>query len=146
MSERIDQMLDKQKQLLGALIDLLLRYGADPCCTICITDHGEKPAVCQVNQPNNCVRITLEKLLEQVVPAESMAQLMKLRVECSDERISHVLRRNQQKRGACWTGKRSTVFGSLISSGRLYHSDGSSERDWQIRRCFVANGLKSGQD
>jgi hypothetical protein len=95
---QIGNMLDMQKQWLGALVDLLLRYGADPRCTICITDHEKFPAALEEDDSNSCNHVTLEKLLQQIVPPESIGQLLKLRNLCSDGRVSHMLRRNQPKR------------------------------------------------
>jgi hypothetical protein len=97
LSGQTSRSLDMQKQWLGALVDLLLRHGADPHCTICITDHEEKPAGVG-REPKHCYHVALEEVLEQIVPAESLVQLRKLQNLCSDKRISHVLRRNQQRR------------------------------------------------
>jgi hypothetical protein len=110
------RLLAKQKQWLGALVDLLLRHGADPHCTICITDHEEISAGVW-REPEHCYHVTLEEVLEQIVPAESLVQLRKLRNLCSDKRISHVLRRNQQKRAMryLWTSERD-VSTDLTSS------------------------------
>jgi hypothetical protein len=96
-SGQTSRVLDMQKQWLGALVDLLLRHGADPHCTICITDHEEKSAGLWGNT-EHCYHVALEEVFEQIVPAESLVQLRKLQNLCSDARISHVLRRNQQKR------------------------------------------------
>lgn len=93
VSEHISTSLDMQKQWLGSLVELLLQYGADPRCTVCITDHRE-PA----DEPETCNRVALQKLLGHIVPEESTVKLQRLRNVCSDSRVSHVLRRNQQKR------------------------------------------------
>jgi hypothetical protein len=95
LPRQTSRLLDMRKQWLGVLVDLLLRHGADPRCTIFITDHEEEPAR---EHPNSCSHVALEEILEQIVPAKNIVQLRKLRNICSDGRISHVLRRNQQKR------------------------------------------------
>jgi hypothetical protein len=95
---QVGNMLNKQKQWLGALVDLLLRYGADPHCMICVTDHEQEPAHRWDEDPKNCRYVALEWLLEQIVPADSTVQIRKLRSVCSDARTSFVLRTNQQKR------------------------------------------------
>jgi hypothetical protein len=97
---QIGNMLDKQKQWLGALVDLLLPYGADPHCMICVTDHerDSEPAYRSDEGPKNCNYVGLEWLLEQIVPADSIVRIRKLRSVCSDARTSFVLRLNQQKR------------------------------------------------
>lgn len=94
---------DKRKQWFGMLINLLLRYGADPQCTICITDHQYTRVDTRVrdrgqHRPNDCKHITFEKLLGHIVATDSAVQLQNLRRACCDARTSHALRRNQQRR------------------------------------------------
>jgi hypothetical protein len=105
-SAQIDRVLDMQKQWFGTVVDLLLRHGADPSCTICITDHEEeqeepegKPegrrtsTICS----DACHHVALEQLLGQIVPTECIAQLQTLRNLCCDERIACIIRRKRQK-------------------------------------------------
>jgi hypothetical protein len=126
LSGQTSRVLEMQKQWLGALVDLLLRHGADPRCTICITDHEDDPAGSRRKHPKNCNpqscnHVTLEEVLERIVPVKSTVQLRKLQNLCSDARISHVLRRNQQKRAvrSLLTSERNHSMASTASMDSL---------------------------
>ena len=124
---QIGNMLDKQKQWLGALVDLLLRHGADPHCTICITDHETDP----IDPPESCNHVALEWVIKQIVPHESIVQLRGLRNLCSDGRLSHTLRRNQQKRAIrslCISERNSITLSpsSLTTQRNMYTATHSS--------------------
>jgi hypothetical protein len=100
-SAQIDRVLYMQKQWFGAVVDLLLRHGADPSCTICITDHEEQeePEGRRTSTTcfDACHHVALEQLLGQIVPTECIAQLQTLRNLCCDERIACIIRRKRQK-------------------------------------------------
>jgi hypothetical protein len=93
--EQRGKLLEERKLWFGGLVDLLLRYGADPHSTICITDHEKEPYGIDGDA---CNQVNFEELLEHIVPAESLMQLQDLRILCCDSQISHTLRRNRQKR------------------------------------------------
>jgi hypothetical protein len=124
LSGQTNRVLDMQKQWLGALVDLLLRYGADPRCTICITDHEYKKRDNPEEFHMSCNHVTLEEILEQIVPAENVVQLRKLRDLCSDGGISHVLRKNQQKRAvrSLMTSERNFSMVSTVSTDSSWPS------------------------
>jgi hypothetical protein len=95
--EEISSLLEERKVWIGVLVDLLLRYGADPHATICVTDHEtQKRFYSKVGVA--CNHVTFERLLQHIVPAESLMQLQDLRILCRDSRMSHTLRKNQQRR------------------------------------------------
>jgi hypothetical protein len=80
-----------RKQQVAAMINLLLQQGADPHCMICITDHWEDYDV-------RCRLITLEQLMEEIVPAESLMMLRDTHELCFNQATGYALRRNQRRR------------------------------------------------
>jgi hypothetical protein len=75
----------------AAIINSLLRHGADPNCTPCTADH--------VSERNcSCSPTALHDILEFIVPAECLYPLQTLVIACSGEDRRNALRRNQRKR------------------------------------------------
>lgn len=87
-----DDTIVLRKQRIGAAVDLLLRYGADPHCMVCISDSwGAKSVV-------DCELIALDRLMDLIVPMESLKSLLDLRDLCSSRVMAYELRRNQRRR------------------------------------------------
>jgi hypothetical protein len=110
---QISSLLEERKVWIGVLVDLLLRYGADPHATICVTDHEKEP-YSKVGVA--CNHVTFERLLQHIAPAESLMQLQDLRILCCDSRISHTLRKNQRSRAirSLLTSKQNRLTGSPV--------------------------------
>lgn len=78
-----------RKRQAAVMMDLLLRYGADPHCIACVTNH---------RRDKECRLMALDQLMEAILPADRLAMLQDLREVCSNQAIGNALRRNQRKR------------------------------------------------
>ena len=87
------------------MMELLLRYGADPHCIVCVSNHGGR-------RDEECRLMALDQLMEAILPADRLAMLQDLRRVCSNQAIGNVLRRNQRKR----------AVRSLLMSEQFYES------------------------
>lgn len=94
-----------RKRQAAVMMDLLLRYGADPHCIVCVTNHGH----CLGGE---CRPMALDQLMEAILPADRLAMLQDLREVCSNQAIGDVLRHNQRKR----------AVRSLLMSEQFYES------------------------
>jgi hypothetical protein len=78
---------------LNEAITLLLQYGADPHCTLCLTNHELEPY-----DGNNCVCVPLLGMFECITSACTLEDLKDLLLQCSREMTVYRLRRNQLRR------------------------------------------------
>lgn len=90
------QMVQRHKRAIGAIISLLLEYGADPRCMICLGDH-DGVFHARTNS-SSCRWVTLRDLLHLLVLPEPLANIVDLLAKCSDEVTISKLRRNQYRR------------------------------------------------
>jgi hypothetical protein len=100
------EMRNGRGRQTAGIIGLLLQYGADPHCLICVTDHWKCLDL-------DCERIVLDQLVRNIVqflPTESVTTLRNLRDICANHKISLILRKNQRKRA---------VRSFLVSEGSL---------------------------
>ncbi|TLD09742.1 hypothetical protein E2P81_ATG10263 [Venturia nashicola] len=80
------------KRKSAEIIELLLHYGASPCCLVCIEEHDPRQS------PGPCTKVGLEELLNHIAPADSIAKLQGLRQTCAERIRIYNLRRNQRRR------------------------------------------------
>lgn len=82
------------KRKIGDMIEIFLNYGADPCCSICTTEHAHN------KRKEPCTGTDLQTLLDLVVSADKIPQLQQLRKFCSSKAQAYILRHNQLRRAA----------------------------------------------
>lgn len=79
-------------------VALLLQYGADPTCSICVSRHHDGEA---------CELESLENVLSAIIPQNGLSRLQALRTTCSTRFDRHVTRRNYMLRAMrSWTVSR----------------------------------------
>jgi hypothetical protein len=79
----------KRIQENASIIDLLLRHGTNPDCTICAADHQFE---------SMCSPMSFSDILQFIVPADRLSSLQTLLVACSNEDRRNAFRRNQRKK------------------------------------------------
>jgi hypothetical protein len=89
----VDELFELRKREIGVMIALLLQYGADPLCTLCVTDHE-----LESYDGDNCIRLPLLRVLEHITSACTVGHLQNLLLQCSREMTAYLLRRNQLRR------------------------------------------------
>jgi hypothetical protein len=93
IANEVDELFELRRRELGAMTILLLQYGADPHCMLCVTDHELEP-----HDGNNCIRLALLTILERITSACTVKYLRNLLPQCSRETTAYRLRRNQLRR------------------------------------------------
>lgn len=102
-----------RKQQAAVMMVLLLRYGADPHCVVCVTNHGRQ-------RDKECRLMALDQLMEAILPADRLAMLQDLREVCSNQAIGNVLRRNQRKRAVRSLQMSEQFYESLAKDGGAF--------------------------
>lgn len=93
-----NEEIQRHKRAIGGMVSLLLEYGADPHCTICLENHSQATHVEPSGKPKLCRWIALGDLLPLLVPQQPLTEISNLMAACSDEATISTLRRNQYRR------------------------------------------------
>jgi hypothetical protein len=94
-ANEVDELFELRKRDIGAMAILLLQYGADPHCMICLTNHDGD---LEPYDGKNCIRRPLLEILERITSACTVAYLQDLVLHCSHKMAAYFLRRNQLRR------------------------------------------------
>lgn len=116
-SERVRRF----KNMVCDMIVLFLRFGADPGCSPCVSDHRD----------GSCLRVSLPDILASIIPAERLTSTNNIRI----------LTMVQFESGSSQRGQKFRAIKSLLMSERkrMAHSENTSNLDnpltdswWQI--------------
>lgn len=87
--------LENVKASIKGIVAVLLRYGADPDCAICIYDHRER---------GPCRQVSLESALETITPQDGLGQIQDLRPMQSVRFDRRAIKHRQMRRAMqSWT-------------------------------------------
>jgi len=87
--------LENAKASIRDIVAVLLRYGADPDCAICIYDHRER---------GPCRQVSLESALETITPQDGLGQIQDLRTMQSVRFDRRAIKHRQMRRAMqSWT-------------------------------------------